>query len=162
MEQNVSFLAQLQSDFYTLGQDFYHLKKVLFLCGRADKLALFLKAFLNNSAERMMQIRLLLEDKLQSAFHLTYLEVINESHKHNVPKNSETHFRVVLVSQNFEGMGRVKRHQQVYAILANELQNGIHALALKTYTPQEWQDSNHHKGKSPQCLGRSNEAVETF
>jgi BolA protein len=47
----------------------------------------------------------------------------------------------VLVSQSFEGQSAVKRHQSVYAVLAAELQSGVHALALHTYLPEEWKSS---------------------
>ena len=101
----------------------------------------------------MKKIQSIIEKKLTLAMTPEYLQVINESKNHNVPPNSETHFRVVLVSKNFEGIRQVKRHQQIYSVLQKELQSGVHALALKTYTPQEWEDSQHEIGQSPQCLG---------
>ena len=100
-----------------------------------------------------MKISLRIEQKLQSKFLPEYLEVINESHKHNVPHDSETHFRLVIVSVKFEGMSRVRRHQQIYDLLKEELQDSVHALALKTCTPKEWNVSQQDQGKSPQCLG---------
>ena len=62
-----------------------------------------------------------IEQQLQDRFSPVVLEVANESHMHSVPANSETHFRVVLVSANFDGRTRVARHQQVYAALADQL-----------------------------------------
>lgn len=45
------------------------------------------------------------------------------------------HFRVIVISPQFEGKSLVARHRMVYAALANEMQHGIHALALTTLTP---------------------------
>ena len=96
-----------------------------------------------------------IEHKLNQAFNSDYLAVENESHKHNVPPDSETHFKVTLVSGAFEGQGRVKRHQGIYRLLADELSNGVHALALHLYTPAEWADSGKASPESPNCLGGS-------
>ena len=92
--------------------------------------------------------------KLDGAFSPDHLEVTNESASHNVPEGSESHFKVVLVSQSFEGQSAVKRHQSVYAVLATELQSGVHALALYTYLPDEW-EKQQSVPNSPDCLGGS-------
>lgn len=96
-----------------------------------------------------------IEQQLQAQFAPVVLEVANESHMHSVPPNSETHFRVVLVSDQFEGRRSVARHQQVYAALAAQLQGPVHALALHTYTPAEWQHREVPAPASPQCRGGS-------
>ena len=102
-----------------------------------------------------------IEQKLTESFSPDYLDVANESHQHSVPPDSETHFRVVLVSQQFEGSRKVARHQKVYAALAEQLQGPVHALALHTYTPQEWQQRRQDVPASPECLGGSKaDAVE--
>ncbi len=50
------------------------------------------------------------------------------------------HFEAIVVSASFEGQTRVKQHQMVYAAIQEELASEvIHALSLKTYTPQTWQ-----------------------
>lgn len=93
-----------------------------------------------------------IEEKLQREFSPGHLDVVNESHMHNVPPGSESHFKVTLVSDAFEGMRPVRRHQAVYQVLAEEMAGPVHALALHTYTPEEW------RGKapdSPRCLGGS-------
>ena len=92
--------------------------------------------------------------KLEEVFSPDHLQVINESASHNVPEGSESHFKVVLVSQNFESQSAVKRHQSVYAVLAAELQSGVHALALHTYLPVEW-EKRQSAPISPDCLGGS-------
>lgn len=56
------------------------------------------------------------------------------------------HFEVIVVSQEFEGVNRVKRQQKVYQNLRTHIESGaLHAIALKTYTPQEWADCEHRK-----------------
>lgn len=85
----------------------------------------------------------------------THLEVVNESHMHSVPVGSESHFKVVLVSSQFEGRRQVARHQTIYQLLAHELANGVHALALHTYTNAEWQLRAAAAPESPQCMGGS-------
>ena len=96
-----------------------------------------------------------IEQKLTSAFDSQHLMVENESHKHNVPPNSETHFKVTLVSSEFEGQGKVKRHQAIYKILADEMAGDVHALALHVYSPQEWETSGQAAPDSPNCMGGS-------
>lgn len=51
-----------------------------------------------------------------------------------------THFEAVVVSEAFVGKNRVQRHQLVYQTLGDRMRQDIHALSMKTYTPQEWQD----------------------
>lgn len=97
-----------------------------------------------------------IEDKLRQALSPAHLEVINESHMHKVPKDAETHFKVVVVSGRFEGLSPVKRHQLVYGVLAEELggKPGIHALAITSRTPGEWQ-TKPEANVSPLCQGGS-------
>jgi len=49
------------------------------------------------------------------------------------------HFEAVVVSAAFAGKSRVQRHQLVYQTLGDRMREEIHALSIKTYTPQEWQ-----------------------
>ena len=58
-----------------------------------------------------MEVQKQIESKLASAFTVAHMEINNESHMHNVPAGSESHFRVVLVSDGFIGKLAVKRHQ---------------------------------------------------
>ena len=67
-----------------------------------------------------------IESKLNSAFNPIHLDIINESYMHNVPKGSETHFKVVIVSENFKEMkSLIQKHRAVNEVLAEELSNGI-------------------------------------
>lgn len=93
--------------------------------------------------------------KLEGALANQFLEVTNESHLHNTPPGAESHFKVVVVSNEFQGKLPVKRHQMVYALLAHELRESIHALALHTYTSAEWQARNKSAPNSPDCRGGS-------
>lgn len=97
-----------------------------------------------------MSIQQAIETKLAKGLKPRHLEVINESHQHNVPKGSESHFKVVLVSDAFEGQSTVAQHRMVYSLLSDELQGEVHALALHTYTPSTW---NAASPQSPRCLG---------
>lgn len=101
-----------------------------------------------------MTIEASIEQKLLTAFSPLHLDVINESHQHNVPPGSESHFKVIIVSNAFEGERLISRHRAINALLANELAEHIHALALHTYTEKEW--LNYYAENtplSPKCLG---------
>jgi BolA protein len=82
-----------------------------------------------------------------------HLALANESHMHSVPPGSESHFKLVVVSEAFVGQRKVARHQRLYGLLAEQLAGPVHALALHTHTPQEWQTVA--VPASPNCLGGS-------
>ncbi|XP_059049739.1 bolA-like protein DDB_G0274169 [Achroia grisella] len=92
-------------------------------------------------------------NKLQSALSACHLNVINESYMHNVPKGAETHFKVVVVSDKFDGLPLIKRHRLVNDILKEELQTGVHALSIVAKTPQQWEESDKVVESSPNCKG---------
>lgn len=94
-----------------------------------------------------------IERKIETGFAPAHLEVINESGMHNVPPGSESHFKLVIVSDRFQGEGRIKRHQAVNKTLAEELGGGIHALSLLTLTPDEWRRRDGAVPQSPECHG---------
>lgn len=102
-----------------------------------------------------MSIQSDIELKLSEGLNPLHLEVVNESSNHNVPAGSESHFKVVVVSNDFEGQMLIKRHRMINEILADELKNKIHALALHTYTESEWKEINGNAPMSPPCLGGS-------
>ena len=54
------------------------------------------------------------------------------------PMGDDNHFQCVLVSSRFEGKGMVEQHQMVYRALGNAMAEAVHALALRTYTPEQW------------------------
>ena len=100
-----------------------------------------------------MSVKEDIEIKLASALDLDYIEVVNESRFHNVPKNSETHFKVILISSQFEGLRLIQRHRAVNKALTEELSGPVHALAIHTYTSEEWLSKNKKIPDSPACLG---------
>lgn len=102
----------------------------------------------------MKIIENLILSKLTDRFQPSYLKVENESHMHSVPPGSETHFKVTLVAEVLAGKRQLQRHQAVYACLAEELKAGVHALALHTFSPEDWAASGFVPD-SPQCLGGS-------
>lgn len=79
-----------------------------------------------------------------------HLSVEDESHMHR--RGLQTHFKAVVVSGAFAGLRPVQRHQRVYAALGDLMQR-FHALALHTWTPEEWEAQGQAVPASPRCLG---------
>ncbi len=102
-----------------------------------------------------MTIQANIEAKITQALQPEYLEVANESHMHNVPPDSESHFKVTVVTAEFDGKMLVARHRILNQLLKQELDGPVHALSLNTLTPEEWQEKNGEVRKSPPCLGGS-------
>lgn len=100
--------------------------------------------------ERRMNLQAVIESKIQTAFHVGYLAIENESHMHS-GSATESHFKMTLVANEFGGMSKVKRHQAVYKVLAKEMPE-FHALALHTFSPQEWEEAPN-VNESPLCRG---------
>lgn len=91
-------------------------------------------------------------DRLQDALRAlspTHLEIVDESHMHS--RGLETHYKAVVVGDAFAGKRAVQRHQLVYRTLGPLMQE-VHALALHTYTPEEWQATGSAPD-SPTCRG---------
>ena len=101
-----------------------------------------------NTQERIRQ-------KLLGAFTPVHLDVVDESAGHRSGPGAQTHFRVLLVTTEFSGKPLVARHRAVNAELRDELAAGVHALALNTYTPDEWQARGGQIRQSPPCAGAS-------
>lgn len=97
----------------------------------------------------------LIKASLEKAFDIDFILLENESHMHSVPANSETHFKLVLVSSDFEGKRKVARHQAVYAEVSSLMEQGLHALALHLYSPSEWKEQGDKSLQSPNCMGGS-------
>ncbi len=84
---------------------------------------------------------------------ITHLEVVNESHMHNVPQNSETHFKVVVVSDKFNDIkSPLQRHRIVNSLLSEELDGPVHALSIVAKSPAQWEKNNSIPA-SPSCRG---------
>ena len=82
-----------------------------------------------------------LREKLELAFAPQALAIEDESSRHaghsGAREGGESHFRVRIVSSAFKGLTRVERQRRVYAVVADEIHAGLHALALTTLTPEE-------------------------
>jgi BolA protein len=102
-----------------------------------------------------MVIQQQIESRLREALSPEHLELENESHMHSVPPGSESHFRLVLVSEAFAGQRKVARHQRIYQLLAEELAGPVHALSIFAWTPEEWCQRGEPAPASPQCMGGS-------
>jgi BolA family transcriptional regulator, general stress-responsive regulator len=102
-----------------------------------------------------MTIQDTIEQKIRDRLKPVHLEVRNESHMHNVPAGSESHFKVTVVSGQFEGKLPLARHRLLNETLAAELAGPVHALSLHTLTPAEWQAKGGQVPRSPPCLGGS-------
>lgn len=101
-----------------------------------------------------MRMKGTIESKVVAALQPEHLEIHDESHMHAVPPGAESHFRLLIVADAFEGKSPVQRHQAVYAALADEMRDHIHALGLQTMTPAEW-TAGQQRNESPECLGGS-------
>ena len=103
----------------------------------------------------MTQIKEFIETTLNEHLAPVYLKVLDESHMHNVPPGAQSHFNVTVVSTQFESQPLIARHRPVNALLKEALDGPVHALALHTYTPTQWQERGGDIVASPQCLGGS-------
>ncbi len=96
-------------------------------------------------SERAERLRETIRQRLEA----THVEVVDESHLHAGHPGAASgggHFRAVIVSPRFEGLGRVAAQRVVYEALAEEMRGEIHALAMKTFTPEQWQAASGDPG----------------
>ena len=81
-----------------------------------------------------------LERKLQEAFSPLSLQVIDESSQHEghagARADGESHFRVKIVAVAFQGKSRVEQHRMINQVLAAELKERVHALAIEAAAPK--------------------------
>ena len=103
-----------------------------------------------------MIIQKSIEKKLSEAYQPAFLDVINESGMHNVPPGSESHFKLIVVSENFAGKMLIARHREINKILEEELSGSVHALSIHALTPEEWAKKNESVAASPKCRGGTN------
>ena len=89
---------------------------------------------------------------LNDAMDISSLKIINESHMHNVPKESETHFKAVIVSNDFNDLTTLKRHKLVYKTL-DSIMNKIHALSIHAFNEDEFKQ-NPLILDSPECANK--------
>jgi BolA protein len=86
-------------------------------------------------------VREALEAKLRTSLDATHVEVVDESHLHAGhagARDGGRHFRTVIVSEKFAGLSRVRSQQLVYQSVEEWMGKEIHALSIKTFTPEMW------------------------
>jgi BolA protein len=84
-----------------------------------------------------------IEETLTRALEATRVEVTDQSALHaghEAAQEGGGHFQVLVVSEKFRGQSRVAAQRMVYAALGDMMRNEIHALAMRTYTPEQWAD----------------------
>ena len=86
---------------------------------------------------------------IKTKINSSHIEILNESHKHS-GNRTDTHFKLVVVSEKFKGISLVKRHQIIYKEVAELFNQGLKALALHCYTPEEYHNSKVMA--SPNCV----------
>lgn len=83
-----------------------------------------------------------LEETLRHALSPRHLEIVDDSARHAGHPGAASgggHYRVLIVSESFRGQDLVARQRAVYAALGDAMQVAVHALALQTLTPEEWE-----------------------
>ncbi|MDG2420871.1 MAG: BolA family transcriptional regulator [Gammaproteobacteria bacterium] len=99
-----------------------------------------------------MSMQAIIQEKVENLFEPQHFSVVNESHLHSGPA-TESHFKLTIVSTCFLDLSPVKRHQEVYQLLSQQLSEGIHALSLHLYSPEEWLARSAVSPESPNCRG---------
>ncbi len=88
-----------------------------------------------------MNVKESMKAKLEAGLDPIRLEIEDESHRHaghgGAREGGQTHYRIQVAAARFAGKGRIERHRMVYALLADEIAQGVHALALQTQAPDE-------------------------
>lgn len=87
--------------------------------------------------------------KITESLSPSSLRLIDESHLHaghrENPGTGETHFKLEVVSDSFEGMSLLQRHRKIYDILSDEMAERVHALSMKLRTPKEEHEKTSQK-----------------
>ncbi len=91
--------------------------------------------------------------KIKENLNPEVLFLENESHMHSGPR-SESHFKLYVVSDKFEGMIRVDRQRLVNEILSENFKEGLHALTMKLKTPGEHTEKTVESFISPRCSSK--------
>tara|TARA_B100000886_G_scaffold161315_1_gene109975 strand:- start:3419 stop:3715 length:297 start_codon:yes stop_codon:yes gene_type:complete len=86
---------------------------------------------------------------LKDNFNVSKLIIRNDSNKHNVPPDSESHFNVMIVSNDFQNLSQIQRHKKVYKAV-DSLLTEIHALSITAITTSEFKE-NPSLRDTPDC-----------
>jgi len=100
--------------------------------------------------ERLIEKKII--NSLNGNFKLASLKIVNESFMHNVPEDSESHFKIVIVSDTFTKKSLIQRHKEIYKALG-EIMNDIHALSIHAFDNKEF-ELNPMILDSPQCANK--------
>ena len=100
-----------------------------------------------------MDIQTQIEAKLKAALEPERLRIDNDSKRHAGPA-TDSHYRIIVVSNAFEGVSRVQRQRLVYTCLSEELTGPVHAIQMKCLTPTEYEAADGEVTlKAPPCAG---------
>jgi stress-induced morphogen len=86
---------------------------------------------------------------LNECMNISSLKILNESFMHNVPEDAESHFKIVIVSNDFNNLSHIQRHKLVYKYL-DAIMNDIHALSIQSFNEDEFK-LNPIILDSPEC-----------
>ena len=86
---------------------------------------------------------------LNESLNISSLKILNESYMHNVPEDAESHFKIVIVSNDFSNLSQLQRHKLVYKHLGN-IMDDIHALSIQSFNEDEFK-LNPIILDSPEC-----------
>jgi len=100
----------------------------------------------------MSEIHNTIKEILIKDFNPSVLKIVNESYMHSVPKNAETHFKLVIVSDFFMNITQVKRHLIIYKSL-EDIMKQIHALSIHSFDENEY-SKNPIILDSPNCVNK--------
>lgn len=84
-----------------------------------------------------------IQEKLEQEFAPHFIKLRDDSDKHaghsGWKEGEVTHLHIVIVSQKFEGLSQIKRHQYIYRVLGEEMKSNLHAVSIKSYSIEEYQ-----------------------
>ena len=86
---------------------------------------------------------------LNKCMNISSLKIVNESFMHNVPVDAESHFKIIIVSNDFNNLSHIQRHKLVYKHLDTIMDN-IHALSIQSFNEDEFK-LNPVILDSPEC-----------
>ena len=94
-------------------------------------------------------IELKIINNLNESMNISSLKIINESFMHNVPEDSESHFKIIIISNDFKKLSQINRHKLVYKNL-DTIMNDIHAVSIQSFSEDEFKQ-NPLVLDSPEC-----------
>lgn len=93
-----------------------------------------------------------MQQQLIQEYAPVYLNVEDESYQHHVPDDAQTHYKITMVSAVFSSLSRINRHRLINSLLKEEFNQGLHALSMHLYTPEEWEQKGESVPQSPACV----------